>query len=243
MIHIAICDDDIRTVNKIKSLVEVQLFDTDLQYKIYTFVDGNDFINSNIDKYNIVFLDVELGNTNGIKIASEFRKINSKAILIFISQYIEYTPEGYTVNAFRYILKSTIDRLFENDFKDALKEVTKIKKYFTFKFDRETISIPTEEIIYFESRNNKIIIYLNNKDYSQYEFYGKLDEVEKNVEDYNFLRIQQSILVNIKYISKLSSYKILLSNGEELATTRKNYKELVEKYARMKWRYIDGICD
>lgn len=239
MINIAICDDEQNMIDKLKMLIEEILFPDKIQHQIYSFTSGEDFEQSDIDSYNIVLLDVEIGSMNGMDIANNFRKVNKNAILIFISQYIEYTPEGYTVGAFRYILKPNIDRLFVKEFKNAIYELNKTKSIFSFKFKKEEISVYTEDIVYFESVNNKIAIYTNDNGY--YEFYAKLDDLEKEIGEKIFLRIQQSLLVNIKYIAKIKSYKAILKNGEELATSRINYKELTERYARMKWSFTDGI--
>ena len=166
------------------------------------------------------------------------REVNTKALIIFISNYIEYTPKGYTVNAFRYVLKPTIEELFEKDFKEAIKRVSQSKDMAIFKVNRDLIAIPKEDIIYFESANSKIIVHIDGAENSEIQFYGKLDDLEKKMGTARFLRIQKSILVNIKYIKRISSYKVYLTTGDEFTSSRKNYKELTECYVKMKLNYI-----
>lgn len=239
MLKIAICDDEQNMIDKLKMLIEEALISTNTQYKIYSFTSGESFEESDIASYNIVLLDVEIGSMNGIEIANNFRKVNENAVLIFISQYIEYTPDGYTVNAFRYILKPNIDRLFIKEFSCAIASLNNIKSIFSFKFKKEEIILYIEDIVYFESVNNKIVIYTNYK--GSYEFYAKLDELEKELSEKGLLRIQQSLLVNIKYISRIKSYKVILKSGEALTASRTNYKELTERYAIMRWGGTNGI--
>ena len=100
------------------------------------------------------------------------------------------------------------------------------------------IECKPEDIIYFESANSKIIVHIDGAENSEIQFYGKLDDLEKKMGTARFLRIQKSILVNIKYIKRISSYKVYLTTGDEFTSSRKNYKELTECYVKMKLNYI-----
>lgn len=190
MIKIAICDDDKYMTEKLRAKIDKLLCFTSAEYIIFVFNSAYDFENSEIETYDIVLLDIEINDDNGIDIANRFRKKNLEAILIFVSQFIEYAPEGYTVNAFRYILKSSLEKIFDKEFKNALKALDKSKKYFDFKINKESMSIDLAKVIYFESVKNKIIIRSNIKEDGIYEFYDKLDNIQKTVEENGFLRVQ-----------------------------------------------------
>lgn len=61
---------------------------------------------------DIAFLDIDFEGKryNGIDIARRIRSKRKDAVIIFVTNYIEYAPEGYEINAFRYVLKSEISR-------------------------------------------------------------------------------------------------------------------------------------
>ncbi len=59
---------------------------------------------------DIAFLDVDYSgkNYNGMDIARKLRSLRKDTVIIFVTNFIEYAPEGYEVQAFRYILKREI---------------------------------------------------------------------------------------------------------------------------------------
>lgn len=56
--------------------------------------------------YDIALLDIDMGETNGIELAKKLRAENENIVIIFITNFIQYAPEGFEVQAFRYLLKS-----------------------------------------------------------------------------------------------------------------------------------------
>lgn len=69
---------------------------------------------------------------NGIDLARKLHNENPNAIIIFVTNYIEYAPAGYEVNAFRYLLKPEMDKNFERIFEDALEAYKKITRLYRF---------------------------------------------------------------------------------------------------------------
>ena len=69
---------------------------------------------------------------------------------------------------------------------------------------------------------------------NKYLLYGKLDEVEKELEDKAFLRIHQSYLVNMKHIVGINRYEALLNNGIRLKISKDRYKSVKEKFVSYK---------
>ena len=73
------------------------------------------------------------------------------------------------------------------------------------------------DIVYFESSNR--IVYIHLKDGSDEHFYGKLNNVEKELATSRqyFLRIHQSFLVNYDHVKKMNFVNITISYmGKEM---------------------------
>ena len=62
------------------------------------------------ESYDIVLLDIELKNENGLEIDSLLRK-RSRAKIIFITSHIEEMPNGYKVMGFRFMTKPIKEKL------------------------------------------------------------------------------------------------------------------------------------
>ena len=67
-----------------------------------------------------------------------------------------------------------------------------------------------------------------------YTLYGTLNELEKEMIDFSFLRIHQSFLVNLKHIKSVAGYKVLLSNNQELIIPKARYKDVKNAFVAYK---------
>ncbi|MDE7007155.1 MAG: LytTR family transcriptional regulator, partial [Lachnospiraceae bacterium] len=84
-----------------------------------------------------------------------------------------------------------------------------------------------DEIIYIETARHKNIFYVGDQTYS---IYKKLDEIEEELKGMGFIRIHQSFLVNLRYVDKISSYVLYLSNGQELSVPKARYPAVKKQY-------------
>ena len=60
------------------------------------------------------------------------------------------------------------------------------------------------------------------------------DELEKELQGNDFIRIHQSYLVNMKHIEKVSRYEALLNNGIKLEIPKARYKFVEETFVSYK---------
>ena len=112
--NIAICDDNIVQVRKIESLLEKYFFEAKVPYELFSYTDSSLLVeDSKKYGFDIAFLDVEMNPVNGIQTGECLRSTFPNIILIYVSGYIDYSVQGYKVQAFRYILKKDLDALFK----------------------------------------------------------------------------------------------------------------------------------
>ncbi len=56
-------------------------------------------------KISLIFLDIELGKTNGLDLCKNFLEINPQTNIIFLTAYVEYSFEAWSTGASGYLLK------------------------------------------------------------------------------------------------------------------------------------------
>lgn len=80
MLQIAICDDEQFYREKIKRLLEDYLREHDLSYEISLFMSGEEFLgkSENKVKYDIVFMDINMNEMDGIQTAMQMRAFHSE---------------------------------------------------------------------------------------------------------------------------------------------------------------------
>ena len=231
-LKIAICDDDRIQASIIEKLIEKIAVTKFINVDISVFFDGmtlKDYYRCH-NSFDIVYLDIEMTRMDGIKTAQHIRAINSDVIIIFISGYENYFLQLFEVEPFRFIKKPIDPPKFEEVFCKAYERIMQQPIYFTYKYKKMIHKILLRDILFFESKGRIVNIILNTGD--KKEFYGKLDNIEKNLCNTRipFLRIHQSYYVNFIYIKDMSFSKIVLNNGMILSISEERQKFVRETF-------------
>lgn len=243
MLRVLICDDDLAMLDKLKADVESIFRATDAKAKIHTFLDASQISNQILSSCDIALLDVDFEHKayNGMDIARRLRNMRKDAVIIFVTNFIEYAPEGYEVQAFRYVLKKD----FETDIKDyliqALEHLQSTKKTLKIQVNGEIIDLLLDHTLYFEVQQHNITVYVQKDDTGKsvktYCFYASLSELEHRLEKQGFLRIHKSYLVNMKHLKKFQCREAMLDNGTILRVGEKSYAEKKKQYLLWKgWK-------
>lgn len=149
--NILICDDEGFAAEKIVKLVSHSAVQHHLAVSVVKYTDVEKCLASPLNQCDIAFFDIDMKPYNGIDLARKLHNENPNAIIIFVTNYIEYAPAGYEVNAFRYLLKPEMDKNFERIFEDALEAYKKNHQIVSFSIDAEHIEVPVHNILYLES--------------------------------------------------------------------------------------------
>ena len=182
-----------------------------------------------LKRCDIAFLDIDFAGKryNGIDIARKLRIFREDAVIVFVTNYIEYAPEGYEVNAFRYVLKSDIREKLPQYLPEVLEQLRNEKQTLRIQISGEVIDIPLSEIRYIESEKHTVIVHTLRKDYT---YYSSLAALEEQLELKGFLRIHKSYLVNMNYLKRYQSQGAVLIDGTCLRVSEKSYAAQKKKY-------------
>lgn len=234
MLQIAICDDEVYYRKTIQKLLEAYLKKHHLEYAIHTFVSGKVFLEQteNAVNYDIVFMDINMEEIDGIQTAMQMRSFHSDTHIVLVTAFINYVLEGYKVNAVRYIMKDSLNTAID-ECMDAILQKMKIS-HVSFSFVEGQRKLYTDNILYVESRKHKSIFYYMESGIVTYQIYDKLDTIEQRLSGYDFLRIHKSYLVNMRHIKKINNYIVTLDNGEELTVPRSRFQFVKEAFVAYK---------
>lgn len=202
MIHIGICDDEASMRKALRLLLETKLQLMGEDYRMSEYDSGEGLIaNGGTAWPDILFLDIEMKQLSGMDTAKLLRKRDARTILIFVTAYPDFVFQGYEVHAFHYILKPYDEHKIQNVLEQALKELGKSREqFFALEQKSGALKIPLKKILAFSSDRRKVFVLL--VDGEKLDFYGKLDEVEKDLPDY-FIRCHNRHLVNLNHVDGL----------------------------------------
>ena len=234
-LRICICDDEEFMVSLLKRILDMYFKERKVTCEVITYPNGLSLLHDFKDGCtypDVLFMDILLGDSNGVDICKELRKGGYTGTIIFLTGSSEYALAGYEVDARGYILKpygvehihSTLDRILRNSGVVA----------YTIKVYNQIIRIPIADILYIESQNTKCVIHC--MDNVTYTIYKKLGDIEEELSGSGFLRSHRSYLVNMSAIVSAKT-SFVLKNGEAVPIRTKNAKEIRNTYMEYSQRF------
>lgn len=228
-IRILLCDDDPVFQSALHSEIQRAFERLNLSCAISRCHSPQALTSELLTDCDMAFLDIdfESEDQNGIDIARSLRQRNSHALIFFVTNYIDYAPAGYEVQAFRYILKRDMTDVLERYILQALESMADDLRILRLRDREQTIDLPLDQISYLEVLDHSVSIHTGQ---TAYTISATLTSLESELEAHGFLRIHKSYLVNMQYIRKFRSRECLLTDGTTLAVSEKNYSQQKQKY-------------
>lgn len=229
MIRIAICDDCETSAKDVGRVIlnyqKVEITDLSI------FTHPSDLIDSiNKEKtYDIVFLDIEMSELNGIELGKQIKSLSPNTYIVFVTSYPEYAIAAYECEAYNYLLKplseektySTIDRL--------MRKVREKHKYHLIKIKGDIVYIPIKDIYFIECCQKHVIYYLENKDY---DTVGYISDAYDKLKEYGFLQVHQGYIVNMDKISYINKLSVVLTDSRTVPVSVRKRADVLTKYAK-----------
>ncbi len=185
-------------------------------------------------KVNLVFLDVEMTETNGFAVAAfiDSKKINVK--YVFLTGHAEFAADSYEYKPIDFLTKP-IDIVRMSKTFERYEASTTGENHSQKRIAIDTNSgfelIAVASVNYIAKENRRTIIYCTDK---KYKVAYSLDEMEIIFKNFGILRVHQSFLVPIGRISSImpddfgKTYWIRLENGIKVPVSQKKYPQLRE---------------
>ena len=120
---IALCDDE----KIFRDDIYRYIIKYNPDYEIREFPNGRALLNSR-EEFDIIFLDIEMPELNGMDTAAKLRNFSSDSIIIFLTSHIEKVQDAFKVRAFRFLTKPVQEDALKEAFTQAVKEISEQEK-------------------------------------------------------------------------------------------------------------------
>lgn len=189
MIKIAICEDEKEQQELLKRYIN-QIFDAlSVKCRLEVFNSGEELLEGYSKDTDVLLLDIQMGQINGIDTARKVRVLDDKVEIIFITALIEYALEGYEVRAYRYLIKPVKYNNLKDNIINCIKEVDIKNKYIMVKAQGSQTKLNVNEITYIEVQKETITIHTLNE---VYKINGTMSNIEKEIDCSRFFRCHKS---------------------------------------------------
>jgi two-component system response regulator LytT len=228
---VALCDDEKSQLDQLERYLIKYREDDEI--KIGRFLSGEQLLEEYKSgvRYDIIFLDIKMAESSGMDVARRLRETDKKAVIIFLTSFIDFALEGYEVHAFRYLVKPLTQERLDTVFTEARREesLRKERYYIINTKDYETVKLSMDDIIYLESFGRNMMVHLDHRDIT---YTANISKVEEKLRAFDFIRIHKSYIVNLRRIVKISRNSIELSGSTTLPLSRKRQKAVFDEFTR-----------
>ena len=217
---IAICDDSDVDREYVTNMVKrwAESLGYLVQLDTFSTAEGFLFHYEEEKDYDILLLDIEMGDMDGVTMAKHLRKENDTVQIIFITGYSDYISEGYEVAALHYLMKPVKEEKLCSVLERATERLSKNERVLNLKSGGEIIRVPIYQIRYAEVYGNYVTIHAA----SDVMVKMTLNELENQLDE-RFYRVGRSAVVNLTKVSRVTKTEIRLNEGTTMHLPRRAY--------------------
>ena len=174
---ITVLEDSVIELERLKNGIRKYGQQNDWDIEIDEYKSGEEYFSKNSECTTIhasaFFLDIPMGQMNGIEVAKRLRESGYHGIIVFLTAFREYVFRGYEVRALNYLLKPVKENTLFLCLDDIAKELS--NNTYIYRNKQEIVSIPYTDILTFSSRLHYVdILTVDGKCYEQMSTLNKI---------------------------------------------------------------------
>lgn len=182
--------------------------------------------------FDLLFLDIRLPDMTGMEAAHRIRESDRNVMIIFVTSLTQYAVEGYSVQAFDYIVKPIGYESFAAKLERALRVLSYRQPgvVLDIKTREGSLRLSADMIHYFEVFDHDLLIHTDDGIIKQW---GSLSRYEKQLAEAHFARCNSCYLVNLKFVRGVYGDEVLMGN-DRLAVSKSRRKAFLQALAQYK---------
>lgn len=243
MLRIAICDDDQNDLMRLKLMIEKIVEKYSIRYDIVLYDSGEELLDSQL-LFHLIFLDIRIGEINGIDIGKRIYKKNRSTKIVFQTLYGQYCRAAINEShAFAFLDKPLKESLVEKQIREFLEREEGVQEmWIEFKHinyiidneerEKESLRIPIKDIVYFEylKGERRVKVVTEKIEFTYIEIMSILEE---KMRPFGFEVCSRGILVNLDKVKRIKKCNIFLCKGTVVPLSQRRmvyFKERMNEF-------------
>jgi DNA-binding LytR/AlgR family response regulator len=230
MYKIVACDDNPAITEYLSGVIEENYYSEVNFIAFHTKFDLIDYICETVKgNVDILMIDINLGEDNGIEAAELIKQRYPHIKVIFITGYIIYAKDIFEAEPCFFLVKPIEDARLVQAVDKAIALIQEERQRCISVVTRGEIrNLQLSQIRFIENQNRTLIIREKNLDF---EVHMKLNKFEEQLPD-NFFRCHQSYVVNLDHVRELTIDGALLYSGERVPVSRSKYADMKKAFLK-----------
>lgn len=234
MYRILVVEDDDHAAQRLETLLERYAEEHELRFSIQREKSAFDLAEA-AQEADLVFLDIELPGTDGMKAARELRDSGLDVPIVFVTNLAQYAVEGYAVSALDFIVKPVDYAALTLRMDRAVKAMEARSEHtICIQAKQGLHAVQARGLILVETRGHDIAYCL--ADGSELLARKALREAASELPSPPFLQISSGCIINMAHATGMEGSKIELSDGRAVYMSRGHRKSCLQALAR----YLGG---
>ena len=217
MRNVAIVEDEKEAADTLENFLGRFGKECGEQFNVVRYSGAVTFLSAEQNRFDMVFMDIELPDLNGMDAAKKLREKNAEIMIIFVTNMAQYAIKGYEVRAFDFIVKPVSYGNFSVKLKGAM-DVLRARdgKYVWISNLDGKIRLHSSAIRYVEVVQHMLIYHTTDGDIKAS---GSLSALESELEGEPFALCNRCYFVNLRYVTAVRQFDVYLGS-EKLQISR-----------------------
>ena len=236
MLTLAICDDNPAFADLLSQKIR-QLCAYTLPERIDcriapTFGSGKEVLEYlETSSISVLFLDIDMPEINGFKLAEQLCKDHPDIVIIFVSSYEDFVYSSFEYCPFRFLRKSHLEQELPITFQKVIEKCMADNEVIHFSTIYGEQLLRLKDILYIEGDKNYFIVYTTSR--KTYRCRGTIGGATEATQKYNFFRIHAAYVINEEHIENFNNDGyVIMKDGKRIDISRRRMAAFKESYMR-----------
>lgn len=214
---IAIVEDDPKEAQVLQSYFNHLPAEFQDTFQVRLFPTARAFLSAYQPIYDIVFMDINLPDLNGLEAAGYMRRLDQNVVLIFVTSMAQFAVRGYEVDALDFLLKPVSFSTFTLKLKRALSKCSGTQpQELLITVSDGVLRTSAARVKYVEVSDHALLYHTTD---GILRSYGNLKQVEAQLNPRQFVRCNRCYLINLAFVRGIRGSTVIL-DGAELQISR-----------------------